>query len=185
MAKRVNKIKGYTEYLPINEKVKKWGEETIFLIRKNFKTQKIFPEGEVYPGWFAENERRAGKNSWHSTGAGFDSLYFELMKAAEDDIFHFRVLEAIFRYHQYLDYVDLGVGKNRPAEKVQRSSPAEHDKQYFNMWSPQTGDTHRPAISPEIRHQTHRLSKYLGYRYVDEIEMQVMKTLNVDLNINM
>ena len=134
MAKRVQKIKGYTEYLPINEKVQKWGEETISLIRKNFKTQKIFPEGEIYAGWFAENEKRAGKNSWHSTGAGFDSLYFELIKAAEDDIFHFRVLEAIFRYHQYLDYVDLGVGKNRPAEKVQRGRPAEHDKQYFKSF---------------------------------------------------
>ena len=62
MAKRVNKIKGYTEDLPIDEKMQKWGEDTISLIRKNFKTQKIFPEGEIYPGWFAENEKRAGSN---------------------------------------------------------------------------------------------------------------------------
>lgn len=178
MAKRVQKIKGYTDYLPIDEKMKKWGEETIFLIKKNFKTQKIFPEGEIYTGWFAENEKRKGKSSWHSTGAGYDSLYFELLDASQGDLYHLEVLDAIFRYRSYLDFVDLGVGKNRPAGKVQRSAPAEYDKQYFNMWAPQTGDTHRPAISPEIRHQTRRLSRYLGHRYMDEIEMNILYTLN-------
>lgn len=178
MAKRINKIKGYTEYLPIDEKMVKWGWETVDAIKKNFKTQKIFPEGEIYPGWFAENEKRAGSNSWHSTGAGYDSLYFELLNASEGDLFRLRTLDAIFRYRQYLDFVDLGVGKNRPAGKVQRGSPSEHDKQYFNMWTPSTGDTHRPAISPEIRHQVRRLHRYLGHRYADEIEMKILYTLD-------
>lgn len=183
---RVPKIRDYPDYLPIDEKMKKWGTETIDIIRKNFKTQKIFPEGEIYPGWFAENEKRQGTNSWHSTGAGYDSLYFELLNASEGDLFHLKTLDAIFRYRKYLDFVDLGVGNGRKAGDVQRSRDAEHDKQYFNMWSPQIGDTHRPAISPEIRHQVRRLSRYLGYRYVDEIDMKILYTFqDLELVINL
>ena len=183
---RVPKIRDFPDYLPIDEKMKKWGTETIDIIRKNFKTQKIFPEGEIYPGWFAENEKRQGTNSWYSTGAGYDSLYFELLNASEGDLFHLKTLDAIFRYRKYLDFVDLGVGKGRKAGDVQRSRDAEHDKQYFNMWSPKTGDTHRPAISPEIRHQVRRLSRYLGYRYVDEIDMKILYTFqDLELVINL
>ena len=178
MAKRVQKIKGYTDYLPIDEKMLKWGQETVDLIRKNFATQKIFPAGEIYPGWFEENEKRAGTSSWHSTGAGYDSIQFQLLAAADNDLLKLRTLDAIFRYRQYLDYVDLGVGKNRPAGKVQRSREVEHDRQYFNMWAPSSGDTHRPATGPEIRHQVRRLSKYLGHRYADEIEMNILYTLD-------
>lgn len=183
--KRVAKIEQFHEYLPIDEKMMKWGWETIECIRKNFKTQKIFPAGEVHPGWFAENERRAGTNAWHSTGAGYDSLYFELLSASEGDIFKLDVLEAMFRYRQYLDYVDLGVAKGRKHDRVQRSNPAEHDKLYVSHWSPSTGDTHRPAISPEIRHQVRRLSKYLGHRYDNEIQAYMVKTLaDLDITFN-
>lgn len=183
---KIAKIKDFPNYLPIDQKLVNWGWETIDIIRKNFKVKKIFPEGEIYPGWFAENEKRQGTNSWYSTGEGFDSLYFQLLNVSEMDIFRLKTLDMIFRYRKYLDFVDLGVGKGRKAGDVQRSRAAEHDKQYFNMWNPKTGDTHRPAISPEIRHQVRRLSRYLGYRYVDEIDMKILTTFeNLELEITL
>ena len=185
MAKKITRPKDIPNYLPIDEKMVRWGWETIENIRKNFKTQRIFPAGEVYPGWFRKNDM-APEGSWKSTGAGYDSLYFELLNASQGDLFKLEVLEAVFRYRQYLDFVDLGVGKNRDHTKVIRSEAAEVDKQYFAHWSPKTGDTHRPAIGPEIRYQTRRLQRYLGNRYVNEIEFQVVKTIEaIELGITL
>lgn len=185
MAKTLTRPKEIPNYLPINEKMIRWGWETVENIRKNFKTQRIFPAAEVYPGWFEKNAK-APEGSWKSTGAGYDSIYFELLNAAQDDLFKLQVLEAVFRYRQYLDFVDLGVGKNRDYTKVQRSEAVRVDQQYFNHWSPKDGDTHRPAIGPEIRYQTRRLQRYLGNRYVNEIEFKVVKSieaLELDITI--
>lgn len=168
MAKK-QQIQSYKQYLPINEKMRKWGEETVDLIQRNFKTQHVFPAAEVYPGFFAKNERADW--GWRSTGEGYDSIQFELLKAAEGDLLKLQTLEAVIRYRSYLNFVDLGVGKGRPARKVQRSAPLDYKQRYINQWIPRKGQTHRPIISAEIRHQVRRLSKYLSHRYANEVQV--------------
>lgn len=166
---KMQQIQSYKQYLPIDEKMRKWGEETVDLIRRNFETQKVFPRGEVYPGFFSDNERADWR--WRSTGEGYDSIQFELLKASEGDLLKLQVLEAVIRYRSYLNFVDLGVGKGRPAGKVQRAAPLDHKQRYIKEWVPSKGQTHRPIVSAEIRHQVRRLSKYLSHRYANEIQV--------------
>ena len=168
MAKK-QQIQSYKQYLPINEKMRKWGEETVELIRRNFETQKVHPKGEVYPG-FDEKNKRADWG-WRSTGAGYDSIQFELLKAAEGDLLKLQALEAAIRYRHYLNFVDLGVLKGVKAKDVQRSAPLDYRQRYIKEWNPSKGQTHRPIISAEIRHQVRRLSKYLSHRYANEVQV--------------
>ena len=70
----------YHKPIPITEKINLWANETLEAIQKNFKTQGIFPQSEVYAGWFTKNSQ-AGPTSWQSTGAGFDSFYFHVLHA--------------------------------------------------------------------------------------------------------
>ena len=168
MAKK-QQIQSYKQYLPIDEKMRKWGEETVELIRKNFETQKVFPKGEIYPGFFKDNERADWR--WRSTGAGYESIQFELLKASEGDLLKLQALEAAIRYRQYLNFVDLGVMKGVKAGDVERTKPLDHKQRYIKEWSPNKGQTHRPIVSAEIRHQVRRLSKYLSHRYANDIQV--------------
>ena len=172
-----------TKPMPIGQKLQIWAHETLEAIHKNFKTQGIFPEEEVYPGWNAKNAAVRG-DSWHSTGAGFDSFYFHILHAAEQLDVGVRDWAVDFMYNYYLNFVDMGVGKGRPISKVNRTLAADHDIRYMSSWNPAEGSTQRPAIAMEFRHQAERMRKYMANRYKYDAQVIVINALD-GLEINL
>lgn len=166
-----------TKPMPIGQKLQIWAHETLEAIHKNFQTQCIFPEGEVYPGWAAKNAAIHG-NSWQSTGAGFDSFYFHILHAAEVFDVGVRDWAVDFMYNYYLNFVDMGVGKGRPISKVNRTLAADHDIRYMSSWNPAEGSTQRPAIAMEFRHQAERMRRYMANRYKYDAQVVIINALD-------
>lgn len=172
-----------TRPMSIGQKLQIWAHETLEAIHKNFKTQGIFPEDEVYPGWFAKNAAVKG-SSWQSTGAGFDSFHFHILHASESLEVGVRDWAVEFMYNYYLNFVDMGVGKGRPISKVNRTLSADRDIRYMSSWNPKEGSTQRPAIAMEFRHQAERMRKYMANRYNYEAQVLLMNALDgFDVNI--
>lgn len=182
MAKQLTPV-SLTKPMPIGHKLRIWAHETLEAIHKNFKTQGIFPESEVYPGWFDKNSTVYG-NSWKSTGAGFDSFYFHILNASEELDVGVRDWAVEFMYNYYLNFVDMGVGKGRPISKVQRTLSADHDIRYMSSWNPSEGSTQRPAIAMEFRHQAERMRKYMANRYKYEAQIGIINVLD-GLEVNL
>lgn len=161
-------IQGYHKPIPVSQKLNAFAHDTLEAILQNCRTQGIFP-AEVYPG-YREKNARAGDNSWKSTGASYDSFYFQVMDAT---VHHAQV---DFFYDYYLNFVDMGVGRGRPIEKVNRTLAADRDIRYME-WNAQEGSTQRPAIAMEFRHQSTRLQKYFANRYKYDVQCIVVKGL--------
>ena len=172
----------YHKPIPITQKIQLWANETLEAIQKNFKTQGIFPSSEVYAGWFTKNSQ-AGPTSWQSTGAGFDSFYFHVLHAAQDFEVGVRDFAIEFMYNYYLNFVDMGVGRGRPIQKVQRTLSADRDIRYMSSWNPKEGSTQRPAIAMEFRHQATRMRTYMANRYKYDVQVLVLNVFD-DLQIN-
>ena len=142
------------------EKMRYMAGDTRDHIERAFGTQMIYPYGEVYPGWFEENARRAGTNLWYSTGDAARSFYWQIRYTEGKDDFPAEVsIEYFFNY--YLSFVDYGVGKGRPLSKVQRSEPARRKNRYVDEWSPKQGKTHRPVFRKEMRALSRRGAMWL------------------------
>lgn len=181
MAKK--KTPTYHKPIPISEKIRLWTHETLEAIQKNFKTQGIFPSSEVYAGWFEKNAQASG-SSWQSTGAGFDSFYFHVLHASQDFDVGVRDFAVEFMYNYYLNFVDMGVGRGRPIQKVQRTLSADRDIRYMSSWNPAEGSTQRPAIAMEFRHQASRMRKYMANRYKYDAQVIVLNVIDgLDINI--
>ena len=179
LSKKREKLKAkYAEPLPISEKLQYWCADTIESIRRNFVTQGIFPVGEPYPGYKSKNEKTSQSGGWHSTGAGYDSFYFQVLSAAQNQDMVPTDVAVKLLYNYYLKFVDMGVMKGLTADKVQKSRAAHFDQRYFETWSPQTGDTMRPAISMEVDHQSRRLGQYLTKQYEAEAQMIVLNAVD-------
>lgn len=163
--------------LPLDEKLHYWAFDVIEAIRRNFKTQGIFPVGEPYPGYKEKNAKVSGK-SWKSTGAGYDSFHFEVLSASASQNEVPPDVAVKFFYNYYLKFVDIGVMKGLTADKVSRSSNAIADRCFLESWNPKTGHTHRPAISKEFEYQSHRLASYMSYRYEYEAKSAVVNALD-------
>lgn len=176
MANR-NNITEYHKPMPISRKLRLWATDTLQAIQKNFKTQGIFPSGEVYAGWFEKNENSSG-SSWHSTGAGFDSFYFHILHASEDFDVGVRDWAVEFMYNFYLNFVDMGVGRGRPISKVQRTLSADHDIRYMGGWDAEEGSTQRPAIAMEFRHQQVRMRMYMEQYYKVRAQVLVLNAID-------
>lgn len=166
-----------TKPMPIGQKLNIWAHETLEAIHKNFKTQGIFPEGEVYPGWFQKNAAIRG-SSWQSTGHGYDSFYFHILHASEMLDVGVRDWAVDFMYNYYLNFVDMGVGRNRPISKVNRTLSADHDLRYMDSWNPKEGSTQRPAIAMEFRHQATRMRNYMANRYKYDVQVMIVNVLD-------
>ena len=145
------------------EKMKYMADDTRQKVMKAFDVQEIYPIGEVYPGWFRENElRTAGKHrGWYSTGEGYKSFHHQVRYTpSQIDDFPSEVHIEYF-FNHYLGYVDLGVGKGRPLQKVKRSEDARRDDRYVTEWNPKAGETHRPLFRKEMRHLSRRAGMWL------------------------
>lgn len=169
--------------LPIGQKLYLFCHETLDAIHRNFRTQGIFPEDEVYPGYKEKNDAAKG-SSWKSTGHGFASFYFHILHASEIAELGVRDFAVEFMYDAYLDFVDMGVGKGRPISKVNRTLNADFNLRYMTSWNPKEGSTQRPAIAMEFRHQAERMRKYMMNRYNYDSQMVVIRSLS-DLKIEL
>lgn len=167
----------YAELLPISEKLHYWATDTIEAIRKNFTTQGIFPVSEPYSGYKEKNAKEARIGRRHSTGAGYDSFYFHILSASQNQDMVPQDVAVKILYNYYLRFVDMGVMNGLPADRVKKSASAHFDQRYFEIWDPKSGDTMRPAISMEIDHQSRRLGWYLAKQYEAEAQMIVMNNV--------
>ena len=166
--------------LPMRYVANLFKDQTLAQLKSNFMTQRIWPY-EVYPGYRIENERRrylaeqaekAGKKGpWYSTGEGVTSFEGEVIKAGEDGI-----VTMAFRFNDYLQYVDLGVGAGRSADDVDRGKKANYSRRYIHKWIPRSGKTHRPAIAMELRHLATRLENYVQDFYCKTTEVKIVET---------
>ena len=153
---------------PLHKAISRFHEATLMQVRANLVTQTVFPT-EIYPGYRIINESRKAHGSWYSTGEGARSFTGRVVKAGEiGDV----VLQ--YQFNDYLKYAELGVGKDRPAEKVDRSKKANYRRRYVNKWVPRSGRTHRPAIMMELRHLGTRLERYATDFYGYEAQFKIM-----------
>lgn len=170
--------KGYDNpMLPLRYVANMFKEQTLDAIENNLMTQKIWPY-EVYPGYKMTNDRRRQEGSWYSTGAGARSFAGSVIEADENTG---RVTMS-FRYNDYMQYVDIGVGAGRKAEDVERAKKANYKRRYINKWIPSAGIAHRPAIMMEMRHLATRLQSYCHDFYGNEMEYRILNTFD-DLHV--
>ena len=146
--------------------------QTLAQLQNNLMTQRVWPH-EVYPGYSVDNERRRMHGGWFSTGQGAKSFEGEVIEAGEDGI-----VTLAFRYNDYLQYVDIGVGAGRSAEDVERGKKANYRRRYVGQWTPSKGATHRPALAMEFRHLQSRLEEYVQSFYCSTIEFKMLETFD-------
>ena len=159
--------------LPLRYVANMFKNQTLQQLENNFITQKIWPY-EVYPGYKMTNDRRSQEGGWVSTGEGVKSFEGEVIKADENT----GMVTMAFRYNDYLQYVDIGVGAGRKAEDVERAKKANFRRRYINKWMPGSGLTHRPAIMMEMRHLATRLQNYTMDFYGNEAEYRTLETFD-------
>ena len=156
-------------------------EQTLQQLQINMMTQRIWPF-EVYPGYRVINERRSmpkkqGGGGWVSTGEGIKSFEGSVVEADEDT----GMVTMSFRFNDYLQYVDIGVGAWGEAEDIDRARKVRYRNRYAN-WIPSGGKTHRPAIQPELNHLLTRLEDYVQDFYGKKYEFKMLDTFK-DLTI--
>lgn len=162
--------------IPVNRKLAFIVSDTLRAIRSNFDTQNIYPY-EVYPG-YREKNAKADKGSWKSTGRAYRTLRGRILSDKIDDI------HLDFTYMYYMRFVDMGVGKNRPLDKVSTQLDARHDVRYVTRWDPGAGFTHRPSLRMEFKYQARRLENYWYNQYDMAIRAVVLGTLDgLEINI--
>ena len=150
-------------------------EQTLQQLQINMMTQRIWPF-EVYPGYRVINERRGmpkkqGGGGWVSTGEGFKSFEGSVVEADEDT----GMVTMSFRYNDYMQYVDIGVGAWGKADDIERNRKVRYRNRYAN-WVPSGGKTHRPAIQPELNHLLTRLEDYVSDFYGKRYEFKMLDT---------
>ena len=162
--------------LPMRYVANLFKDQTLAQLQNNLMTQRIWPY-EVYPGYHVDNERRRLEGGWYSTGEGSKSFEGEVISAGEDGI-----VTLAFRYNDYLQYVDIGVGGKTSAEDVDRSKNVHFKSRYISRWDRSKGSSSRPGIMPEFRHLQTRIMNYLVDFYGYEGEVDVINTFD-GLNI--
>ena len=145
-------------------------QQTLQQLQINMMTQRIWPY-EVYPGYRVRNERRKTLGGWVSTGEGIKSFEGSVIEADEDT----GMVTMAFRYNDYMQYVDIGVGAWGKAEEIDRSRKVRYRNRYAN-WVPSGGKTHRPAIQPELNHLLTRLEDYVQDFYGKKYEFKMLDT---------
>lgn len=157
-----------------------FARQAVKALKRNFRMQHVFPT-EVYPGYTRVNKWRMDHGYWFSTGQGARSFEASVV-SAEDGRETIKVL-----YNDYLRYVDMGVGQERPWEVVEHEKKARYDRRYISYWQPHLGSSARPAIMMEMRHIEARMQRFLEDYYGEEVNTQVFRTFSgldgITLNI--
>lgn len=145
-------------------------QQTLQQLGINMMTQRIWPY-EVYPGYRVRNERRRTLGGWVSTGEGVKSFEGSVIEADEDT----GMVTMAFRYNDYMQYVDIGVGAWGKADDIERNRKVRYRNRYTS-WVPSGGKTHRPAIQPELNHLLTRLENYVSDFYGKHYEFKMLDT---------
>lgn len=168
VAMRKKKTKFVNPIEPLHKAISRFHEATLMQVQANLVTQAVWPT-EVYTGYRIINESRKAHGGWYSTGEGARSFTGRVIRAGEiGDVI------LLYQFNDYLRYAELGVGKDRPVEKVDRSKKANYRRRY-TKWMPRSGRTHRPAIMMELRHLATRLERYATDFYGYEAQFKMME----------
>lgn len=162
---------------PIGSVISDFHKQCLAQLHVNFATQKIWPY-EVYPGYRQINEIRKKRDEWYSTGEGIKSLDGSIVHADNARV----VLE--YRFNDYLQYVDIGVGQGVHAEDVERGRNVRFRSRYVSRWDRGRGQGHRPALMAEMRHLQRRIRDYLVDFWGLEGDVTLLNSfdgLNIDL----
>jgi len=145
-------------------------QQTLDQIQRNLDTQRVWPY-EIYPNFHSINEIRKQNGQWYATGEGYQSLEGEVKQADVDA----GLITFAFRFNDYMQYVDIGVGAGRKADDVDRAKNVTYKSRY-TKWNASEGKSHRPAIMPELRHLATRLEDYVGDFYGKKFEFDMLET---------
>ena len=154
-------------------------KQTLEQLEINMMTQRIYPFSP-YPTYPEVNEYRDQHGMWHSTGEGAKSFEGIIYEADENT----GIVSMGFRFNDYMQYVDIGVGAGRHAADVQRSRKVRYQQRYTN-WAPRQGKTHRPAIQPEINHALTRIENYVQRHYDAKLDFEVVEMTATPINMNL
>lgn len=132
--------------LPLRYVANMFKEQTLKQLKANMQTQRVFPY-EIYPGFHTVNEYRRQladgdhDKGWFADGNGVRSFEGEVYEADENT----GMVTMGFRFNDYMQYVDIGVGAGRKAEDVDRAKNVNFKQRYINKWQPRAG-------KPTVRH---------------------------------
>lgn len=145
-------------------------EQTLSQLEINMMTQRVFPYAP-YSAYPEVNEYRRQHGGWYSKGEGIKSFEGTVYEANEKT----GMVTMGFRFNDYMQYVDIGVGAGRHAEDVERGKNVRYKSRY-TLWAPSKGASHRPGIRPEINHTLTRLENYVQRFYDAKLDFQVLET---------
>lgn len=163
-------------FQPVQRKeyvLNKMAQNTMQFLAKEFNVQRIYPK-EVYGGWLQENRRRKaanGKLGWFSTGEGVNSFGYRVISTDKEETI-------AFTYNDYMMFADLGVGKGRKKEDVDRTKKAKFGQRYIQLWDPPHGKTHRPNMAMQWYSLRGRMEAYLQDFYGREIQASIYTMLS-------
>lgn len=157
--------------LPLRYVTNMFKEQTLKQLKANMQTQRVWPY-EIYPGFHTVNEYRRQRGEWYANGEGVRSFEGEVYEADENT----GMVTMGFRFNDYMQYVDIGVGAGRKAEDVDRAKNVNFKQRYINKWQPRAGKTHRPGIRPELNHLLTRLEGYVQMYYDAKLDFKILET---------
>jgi len=157
--------------LPLRYVANMFKEQTLKQLKANMQTQRVWPY-EIYPGFHTVNEYRRQRGEWYAKGEGVRSFEGIVYEADEDT----GMVTMGFRFNDYMQYVDIGVGAGRKAEDVDRAKNVAFKQRYVSSWMPSTGKSHRPGIRPELNHLLTRLEGYVQSYYDAKLDFKIMET---------
>lgn len=158
--------------LPLRYVANMFKEQTLKQLTANMQTQRVWPY-EIYPGFHTINEYRRQRGEWYAKGEGVRSFEGIVYEADEDT----GMVTMGFRFNDYMQYVDIGVGAGRKAEDVDRAKNVAFKQRYVSSWMPSTGKSHRPGIRPELNHLLTRLENYVQSYYNAKLDFKIMETI--------
>lgn len=82
------------------------------------------------------------------------------------------------QFNDYLRFVDMGVGRGRKIETVERGRKARQSRRYVQRWNPALGETHRPHLLMEQRHLQARLQNYFEDYYGKTFAFELLTIFN-------
>ena len=154
-------------------------QQTLEQLEINMMTQHVYPFSP-YPTYPAVNEYRRQHGGWYSTGEGIKSFEGVVYEADEKT----GMVTMGFRYNDYMQYVDIGVGAGRKADDVERAKKVRFKNRY-TQWIPSRGKSHRPGIQPEINHALTRISDYVQQYYDAKLDFEIVELTATPINITL
>ena len=153
--------------LPLRYVANMFKKQTVEQLKLNMITQRVFPYSP-YPTYPEVNEYRRQHGGWYSAGDGAKSFEGEVYEADERT----GMVTMGFRFNDYMQYVDIGVGAGRKADDVERSRKVRFKSRY-TKWVPSQGKTHRPGIQPEVNHTLTRIENYVQQYYDAKLDFHI------------